>query len=666
MDRQGDGEHIALPCHQPRPLDEIQALPAPMLDEPLPEPEKELASTGLIDLGDDEENSDPNKENRSSEVQEKSAGKGKGQGRGRGKKNTKAKGVDKEGGKKKEKAKEDVTALDTWTPEKFVQLCIFCGTDYKEHDVHIKGLGIKTAFKLLCRHNDAQHVVEFISTNDKWKDKLPCEAAEYMQRFVSIFAVFLHHVVFDPRKGECVSITTAFPHTESLRHLPNLDLPALCGAGSSKEEAGRVARGEMNPRTKQPRKMEPLTPAERAILDRMLAEKRREQRDHQFNLELKERAEEIKAEKAVAAAAAASEDALSPAQKAQRRRLSISERLANNAESEDAPVDDDEEKPKTPREFGMLSGDLKFILGLRDEITKDEMGQQLTPQRPPDASQSATATPPANGNPFARRVKRGPATQGHDSDVLSKRPRVMAAQTVSGLKGSINEIPLSSSSKVHSCEIFVDGIPFDWTLEKLKHFFLEKCGDVIDVRNPTGEESGRLRGTAYVTLGSNSARDKALALGGTKIDPKLGRYLKIEIVDARGAASQAEKPQRQMVAPQIHKRGGYAAKDAVSAVLAQRGAPELAPLEASKDKSKLTSFFRSKGSEAQKSKSAQAERGRQTSKDPATAETKSSLKSWNPRPWETPPADEDADPFVLSANPLSMMSNRRKFFFNQS
>merc|ERR1719361_3391797 len=59
-----------------------------------------------------------------------------------------------------------------------------------------------------------------------------------------------------------------------------------------------MVQGEIDPRTRKKREKEPLTPAERAVLDRMLAQKRADQREHQFQLSLKETAQRIAKEKA--------------------------------------------------------------------------------------------------------------------------------------------------------------------------------------------------------------------------------------------------------------------------------------------------------------------------------------------------------------------------------
>lgn len=82
--------------------------------------------------------------------------------------------------------------------------------------------------------------------------------------------------------------------------------------------------------------------------------------------------------------------------------------------------------------------------------------------------------------------------------------------------------------------VFVDGVPYVWSVEKVKEYFSD-CGVVREVRAPTWQDSGRLRGFAHVTFADQAGRNKALAMDGTKVDKK-GRYLKIEAAKAPGEA----------------------------------------------------------------------------------------------------------------------------------
>jgi len=57
--------------------------------------------------------------------------------------------------------------------------------------------------------------------------------------------------------------------------------------------------------------------------------------------------------------------------------------------------------------------------------------------------------------------------------------------------------------------VFVSGLPFAWTKDKIAHRFAQ-CGRVVDVRAPTWQDSGRLRGYAHVGFASELEKEKAL------------------------------------------------------------------------------------------------------------------------------------------------------------
>jgi exonuclease 1 len=246
MNLNGDGDHIALPCLQPPTLDTSSPNASSLSKEQSdnvesPKTDQKESAEVVVDSADeqDQENADPNLQKPKVNAKK---GRGKARGGGRGKHNK----ASPEG--KKHDKDPDVSEIDKWAAEKFVELCVFCGSDYKEQDVHIKGFGPKTAFKLLSKFADAECLIKWMAEDERWKNSFPCKAEEYMKRFNAVLAVFWHHVVFDPRRGECVSIATSFPHTEALRS--RLEAPNFM---TSKEEASRIARGEIDPRSKLPR-----------------------------------------------------------------------------------------------------------------------------------------------------------------------------------------------------------------------------------------------------------------------------------------------------------------------------------------------------------------------------------------------------------------------------
>lgn len=84
--------------------------------------------------------------------------------------------------------------------------------------------------------------------------------------------------------------------------------------------------------------------------------------------------------------------------------------------------------------------------------------------------------------------------------------------------------------------VFVDGVPYIWTVEKVREHF-ESCGNIVEVRAPTWQDSGRLRGFAHITFETEKGRNKALKMDGTTVGTK-GRYLKIDAAQVPKAASE--------------------------------------------------------------------------------------------------------------------------------
>lgn len=157
--------------------------------------------------------------------------------------------------------------MDFWTVEAFSQFCVLCGCDYREPDVHIKGCGIKTAFKLINEFDTPESMLTWMWGQRRWQDKFPHPLDEYLHHFHQVVAVFWHHWVFDSKLKECVSIAHAFPGT--CRNLPDVDLAAVCGTPVSKAEAFCFARGELGLRSREQDLHETLCPADQATLTRI-------------------------------------------------------------------------------------------------------------------------------------------------------------------------------------------------------------------------------------------------------------------------------------------------------------------------------------------------------------------------------------------------------------
>lgn len=410
MDRNGDGEHIALPClrlERPRSALEAPAAPAQATEGAVVEVEE---------IPDDEDGEEQNT--------------GKGQ-------TGKRKGKKKEGKKEAAAPKKDVnlSMLDSWSPEVFSEFCVLCGSDYnsKEQDVHIKGLGIKTAFKNLCNFGSVGKMVDWMHRDKKWREKLPCTVPEYMARFRSIVAVFWHHIVFDPKRGQCVSIAEAFPGTVAERALPDLELSGVCGTTAEGMEALRIAQGTIDPRTGASRAQEALSPAERATLDRLMQQKRAEQRDFQFQASLRE---EAAARRTAMSASQTVEVSKGPAQAPSPEKIQV----------EDPPDQDMDDEEEPPGEMCLLPGDIGVFRAVAQDLAESnqavkpsEHEEELeleTPPKEPNPADNRLSPPRGRpSNPFARKRSAQPSSgpplkRPSLASQVASQPRPSQAPTV--------------------------------------------------------------------------------------------------------------------------------------------------------------------------------------------------------------------------------------------
>ncbi|CAJ1966412.1 unnamed protein product [Cylindrotheca closterium] len=80
------------------------------------------------------------------------------------------------------------------------------------------------------------------------------------------------------------------------------------------------------------------------------------------------------------------------------------------------------------------------------------------------------------------------------------------------------------------CTVYVEGIPFEAKPDQVKEFFASHgIEDVKEMRLPTWQDSGRLRGYGHVLFGSESSFKKALELSGKYLQK---RYLTIQAANA--------------------------------------------------------------------------------------------------------------------------------------
>lgn len=88
--------------------------------------------------------------------------------------------------------------------------------------------------------------------------------------------------------------------------------------------------------------------------------------------------------------------------------------------------------------------------------------------------------------------------------------------------------PQHTDSVEHT--VYVEGIPFDATPDQVKEFFESNgISNVMELRLPTWQDSGRLRGYGHVLFASQESYNKALKLSGKYLQK---RYLTIQPANA--------------------------------------------------------------------------------------------------------------------------------------
>lgn len=100
----------------------------------------------------------------------------------------------------------------------------------------------------------------------------------------------------------------------------------------------------------------------------------------------------------------------------------------------------------------------------------------------------------------------------------------------------------TDKSKSVECTVYVEGIPFDASPDQVKEFFQTQgsIDDVLEMRLPQWQDSGRLRGYGHVLFGSVESFEKALTLSGKHLGK---RYLTIQAANAPQGGS-SDRPSR--------------------------------------------------------------------------------------------------------------------------
>jgi RNA recognition motif-containing protein len=83
--------------------------------------------------------------------------------------------------------------------------------------------------------------------------------------------------------------------------------------------------------------------------------------------------------------------------------------------------------------------------------------------------------------------------------------------------------------------LYVGNLSYDLTNDALRACFAE-CGDISDLHIVTDRETGRARGFAFVTMGTDAeANDAVTRLNGAMLE---GRALRVNVAEARPARNE--------------------------------------------------------------------------------------------------------------------------------
>ena len=108
----------------------------------------------------------------------------------------------------------------------------------------------------------------------------------------------------------------------------------------------------------------------------------------------------------------------------------------------------------------------------------------------------------------------------------------------------------NSPQSMVQCTVYVEGIPFDATPDQVKQFFVTAgIEDVVELRLPTWQDSGRLRGYGHIHFQSAESYEKALKLSGQNLGK---RYLTIQA---------ANTPRNQMAGGSLQQQQQQQPKD---------------------------------------------------------------------------------------------------------
>ncbi|KAL5359759.1 hypothetical protein BJX96DRAFT_149033 [Aspergillus floccosus] len=134
-------------------------------------------------------------------------------------------------------------SLIGWTDAEFRRMCILSGCDYLPN---IPRLGLKTAYRSIRKYKNVERALSMLQFEGQYN--VP---ADYLENFKQAELTFLYQRVFCPTGSRLVTLTP--PDSDV-----NLDELPFIGGDVDPETATRVARGDLDPTTKEPLNVKPL------------------------------------------------------------------------------------------------------------------------------------------------------------------------------------------------------------------------------------------------------------------------------------------------------------------------------------------------------------------------------------------------------------------------
>mmetsp|Transcript_12096 Transcript_12096/g.26696 ORF Transcript_12096/g.26696 Transcript_12096/m.26696 type:complete len:347 (-) Transcript_12096:136-1176(-) len=129
-----------------------------------------------------------------------------------------------------------------------------------------------------------------------------------------------------------------------------------------------------------------------------------------------------------------------------------------------------------------------------------------------------------------KRKRKDKADNGDDDD---KKDGEDAATTTTTAADDGNDLEehRTKTAQVHRT-LYLEGLPFSYQRQQVLDFFAEhEITDVVDLRLPVWQDSGRLRGYGHLVVQSPEDYDKALSLSGRAL-PGSHRYVTIQPAQA--------------------------------------------------------------------------------------------------------------------------------------